>query len=165
MSNFEWLDIAIIGATAFLHTSNFLGSSNFELCFYFSDIQANSAKLAKAPNLSNVPSKYHKFTDIFNVMGRLNTNNFYFLFFYFSDFILILFYFYFSFGQWRGTWHWSHMTGHMMWCHRSRTWWKDLEDNVRAYVYNIVALRWTWGCSMDNRAGLIIGSMDQACFV
>jgi len=30
------------------------------------DIQANSAKFAEAPDLSNVPSKYHEFTDIFN---------------------------------------------------------------------------------------------------
>jgi len=81
------------------------------------------------------------------VIGRLNTNNFIFLFFYFSDFILIFFslFFYFSFGQWRGTWHHSHMTGHMMWCHRPRTWWKDLEDDVRAYVYNMVALSKKWG--------------------
>ena len=47
---------------------------------------------------------------------------FIFLLFYFSDFILIFFSFYFSFGQWRGTWHCSHMTGHIMWCHRPRTW-------------------------------------------
>ena len=89
---------------------------------------------------------------------------FLFLLFYFPDFILI-FFFFFSFGQWRGTWHCSHMTGHMMWHYRPRTWWKDLEDNIRAYIYNIVALRQTWGCSIDNRAGLIIGSTDQACFV
>jgi len=30
------------------------------------DIQANSAKLIKAPDLSNIPSEYHKFADIFN---------------------------------------------------------------------------------------------------
>jgi len=30
------------------------------------DIQANFAKLAEAPDLSNVPSKYHKFADIFS---------------------------------------------------------------------------------------------------
>jgi len=30
------------------------------------DIQANSVKLAKAPDLSNVPSKYHKFINIFS---------------------------------------------------------------------------------------------------
>jgi len=30
------------------------------------DIQANSTKLAEAPNLSNVPSEYHKFADIFS---------------------------------------------------------------------------------------------------
>ena len=77
-----------------------------------------------------------------NVIGRLNTNNFLFLFFYFSDFILIFFslFFYFYFGRWRGMWHHSHMTGHMMWCYRPKTWWKDLEDDVRAHVYNMVAL-------------------------
>ena len=41
-----------------------------------------------------------------------------FLFFNFSDFILILIFF----GWWRGMWHCSHMTCHMMWCHRPRTW-------------------------------------------
>jgi len=30
------------------------------------DIQANSAKLAEAPNLSNVSSEYHKFADVFS---------------------------------------------------------------------------------------------------
>jgi len=30
------------------------------------DIQANSAKLVEAPDLSNVPSKYYKFADIFS---------------------------------------------------------------------------------------------------
>jgi len=30
------------------------------------DIQANSAKLAEAPDLSNVPSEYHEFTNIFS---------------------------------------------------------------------------------------------------
>jgi len=30
------------------------------------DIQANSAKLAEAPDLSNVSSEYHKFADIFS---------------------------------------------------------------------------------------------------
>jgi len=29
------------------------------------DIQANSTKLAEAPDLSNVSSKYHEFTDVF----------------------------------------------------------------------------------------------------
>ena len=56
----------MIGAAAFLHTSKFLGSSNFELCLHSSDIQANSIKLAEAPNLSNIPSEYHKFTNIFS---------------------------------------------------------------------------------------------------
>jgi len=30
------------------------------------NIQANSAKLAKTPDLSNVPSEYHEFADIFS---------------------------------------------------------------------------------------------------
>jgi len=30
------------------------------------NIQANSAKLAEAPDLSNVPSKYHEFADVFS---------------------------------------------------------------------------------------------------
>jgi len=29
-------------------------------------IQANSTKLAEAPDLSNVPSEYHEFTNIFS---------------------------------------------------------------------------------------------------
>jgi len=59
-------NIAIISAAAFLHTSKLLSSSNFELCLCSSDIQANSTKLAEAPNLSNVPFKYHKFANIFS---------------------------------------------------------------------------------------------------
>jgi len=66
MSNSKQSNIAIIGAAAFLHVSKLPDSSNFKICLCSSDIQANSAKLAKAPNLSNVPSKYHKFTDIFS---------------------------------------------------------------------------------------------------
>jgi len=30
------------------------------------DIQANSVKLAETPDLSNVPSEYHKFADVFS---------------------------------------------------------------------------------------------------
>ena len=97
----------------------------------------------------------------------LDMNNFYFLFLLFSDFIGILFSFSFSFllDDEKSTWHCSHMTCHMMWCHRPRRWWKDLEDDVRAYVYNMVTLRQTWERSMDIRAGLIISSMDHEPFV
>jgi len=49
-----------------LHTSKLPGSHNFELCLRSSDIQANSTKLAEAPNLSNVSSKYHEFADVFS---------------------------------------------------------------------------------------------------
>ena len=66
MSNSEQPNIAIIGAVVFLHTSKLLGSHNFELCLHSLDIQTNSAKLAEASNLSNVPSKYHEFANIFN---------------------------------------------------------------------------------------------------
>ena len=66
MSNSEWSNIAIIGATVFLHTSKLLGSNNFELYLCSLDIQANSAKLAEASDLSNVPSKYYEFADVFS---------------------------------------------------------------------------------------------------
>jgi len=66
VSNSEQLNITIIDATAFLCTSKLPDSSNFELCLCSSDIQANSTKLAEAPDLSNIPSEYHKFADIFN---------------------------------------------------------------------------------------------------
>jgi len=66
MSNSRQPNIAIIGAAAFLHVSKLPGSHNFELCLHSLDIQANSAKLAEAPDLSNVPSEYHKFADIFS---------------------------------------------------------------------------------------------------
>ena len=60
MSNSERPNIAIIGAAAFLHASKLPGSHNFKLCLHSSDIQANS------PDLSNVPSEYHEFADIFS---------------------------------------------------------------------------------------------------
>jgi len=49
-----------------LHVSKLPGSHNFELCLHSSDIQANSAKLAETPDLSNVPSEYHEFADVFS---------------------------------------------------------------------------------------------------
>ena len=66
MSNSKWPNIAIISAAAFLCILKLLGSSNFELCLRFLDIQANFTKLTEAPDLSNVPSEYHKFADIFS---------------------------------------------------------------------------------------------------
>ena len=62
----KWPNIAIIGVTAFLHASKLPGSSNFEICLCFSDIQTNSAKLIETPNLSNVSSKYYKFANVFS---------------------------------------------------------------------------------------------------
>ena len=59
-------NIAIISAVAFLHASKLLGSSNFELYLCSSNIQANSTKLTEAPDLSNIPSEYHKFANIFS---------------------------------------------------------------------------------------------------
>ena len=66
MSNSEQPNIAIISTAAFLYASKLLGSHNFELCLHSSDIQANSVKLAETPDLSNVPSEYHKFANIFS---------------------------------------------------------------------------------------------------
>ena len=66
MSISEQPNITIIGAAVFLHTLKLLGSSNFELYLCSLNIQANSAKLAEALDISNVLSKYYKFTDIFN---------------------------------------------------------------------------------------------------
>jgi len=64
VSNSERPNIAIIGAAAFLHASKLPGFHNFKLCLCSLDIQANSTKLAEAPDLSNVPSKYHEFANI-----------------------------------------------------------------------------------------------------
>ena len=66
VSNFEQPNITIIGAIVFLCTSKLPDSHNFKLCLHSLDIQANSAKLAEASDLSNVPSEYHKFADIFS---------------------------------------------------------------------------------------------------
>ena len=66
MSNSKWPNIAIIGAVVFLRASKLPGSSNFELYLYSLDIQANSTKLAEAADLSNVPSEYHKFANVFS---------------------------------------------------------------------------------------------------
>ena len=44
--------------------------------------------------------------------------SFSFIFWLYRDFV----FFFFSFGRWRGMWHRSHMTGHMMWCHKPKTW-------------------------------------------
>ena len=66
VSNSEQPNIAIIGAAAFLHASKLLGSYNFELCLHSLDIQANSTKLAETLDLSNIPSEYHEFADVFS---------------------------------------------------------------------------------------------------
>ena len=66
VSNSEQPNITIIGAAAFLCASKLPGSHNFELCLCSLDIQANSTKLAEAPDLSNVSSEYHEFADIFS---------------------------------------------------------------------------------------------------
>jgi len=66
MSNSGRPNIAIIGVAAFLRASKLPGSHNFELCLCSSDIQANSVKLAETPDLSNVPSEYYKFANVFS---------------------------------------------------------------------------------------------------
>ena len=81
------------------------------------------------------------------VMGHFGHEQFLFsfsfVFWLYKDFVF--FFFFFSSGRWRDTWQGSHITGHMIWCHRPRTWWEDLEDDVRVYVYNMVALSRKWG--------------------
>jgi len=49
-----------------LHVSKLPGSHNFELCLCSSDIQANSTKLVETPDLSNIPSEYYEFANIFS---------------------------------------------------------------------------------------------------
>jgi len=66
VSNSKQSNIAIISAVVFLHISKLPGSSNFELYPCSLNIQTNSAKLAETSDLSNVPSKYHKFANIFS---------------------------------------------------------------------------------------------------
>ena len=66
ISNSKQPNIAIIGAVAFLYASKLPSSSNFELCLCSLDIQTNSTKLTEAPDLSNVPSEYYEFTNIFS---------------------------------------------------------------------------------------------------
>jgi len=66
VSNSGRPNITIIGAAAFLRASKLPGSHNLKLCLHSSDIQANSAKLAETPNLSNVPSEYHEFANVFS---------------------------------------------------------------------------------------------------
>jgi len=66
MSNSKRPNITIIGAATFLHASKLPDSHSFKLCLRSLDIQANSAKLAKTPDLSNILSKYHKFANIFS---------------------------------------------------------------------------------------------------
>ena len=66
VSNSKQPNIIIIGVAAFLHASKLLGSSNFKLCLCSLDIQANFAKLAEAPDLSNVFSEYHEFANVFS---------------------------------------------------------------------------------------------------
>jgi len=66
MSISEQPNITIIGTTTFLWALKLPGSSNFELCPCFLDIQANSTKLTEASDLLNIPSEYHKFADVFN---------------------------------------------------------------------------------------------------
>ena len=77
--------------------------------------------------LSTNNSTYHPLWASFKccvpliVMGRLGHEQFLFsfsfIFWLYRDFVF--FFFSFLFGWWRGTWHRSHMTCHMMWCHKA----------------------------------------------
>jgi len=74
----EQHNIAIISAMAFLQASKLSGSSNFELCLHSLDTQVNSAKLAKVPDLSNIFSEYHKFTNVFSKTKAKILTSYYF---------------------------------------------------------------------------------------
>ena len=62
----EQPNTAIIDAVEFLCTLKLPSSSKFQLCLCSLNIQANSTKLVETPDLSNVYSKYHEFTNIFS---------------------------------------------------------------------------------------------------
>ena len=49
-----------------MHTSKLSDSHNFKLYLCSSDIQANFAKVAESSDLSNVPSEYHEFANVFS---------------------------------------------------------------------------------------------------
>ena len=73
----------------------------------------------------------------------LDMNNFYFLFSFifwlYRNFVF--FFFFFSFRWWRGTWHCSHMTCHMMWCHL-------LDPSTTFYAYDITSCDMSCDCSV-----------------
>ena len=102
---------------------------------------ADSLNLELSTSINLVPTWY-----VDNCYGTPETLTI-FILFYFIFLISYEFcfsFFFFSFGWWRGMWH-----------HKPRTWWKDLEDDIRAHVYNMVVLgrkwsrhenaAWTWG--------------------
>jgi len=66
MSASKQPNIAIISTIIFIHTSKLPGSSKFQLYLCSLGIQTNSAQLAEASNLSNIPSEYHKFANVFS---------------------------------------------------------------------------------------------------
>ena len=66
----------------------------------------------------------------------------------------IFIFFFFYFGRWRGTWHRSHMTCHIIWRHKA---WKVVEGSGRWCQGTCIQhgglekeMRWTWGCSTDQ---------------
>ena len=59
-------NIIIIRAVVFMCISKLLGSSKFQLYLCSSNIQANFIQLVKAPDLSNISSKYYKFANVFS---------------------------------------------------------------------------------------------------
>ena len=69
---------------------------------------------------------------------------------------IFIFWFYFSFPlfSWKddeeGMWQGSHMTGHMMWCHKPRTWKNGLEDDIRTHGVHMVVLSKKWGGHEDG---------------
>ena len=75
----------------------------------------------------------------------LDTNNFYFLFILFFFWFYIDFLFLFLLDNEKA--HDATVTWQVTWYDiiEFKTWWKNLEDDVRAHIYNMVALSRKWG--------------------
>ena len=110
--------------------------SHFLMIILLTAILLSFIKKYEAVKVVNFPDVI-KYNFLFYVLWNIWTLT---IFILFSFIFLILLYFTFLWKDNEGTWQWSHMTGHMMWHHKPRTWWKGLEDDIRALGVHIVAL-------------------------
>jgi len=76
VSNPKQLNIAIISTIVFLYVLKLPNSSKFPICPHSLDIQASSTHFMETSYLYNVPSKYHKFANIFSkVKAEVSTSH------------------------------------------------------------------------------------------